>query len=165
MSSIAAEAGLTKPVVYAHFGDRAGLVAAIARRTTDDLMARLAEPFAEPRPLEETIRLTVGAFVDFAAREPALFSFLLHPSGSRTPNADVRVLIETVAEPIEALARAPLAAFGVSPVDTSLRVRAVIGLAYTVVDWWLAQGLDALEPDALTDRLTSLVWATFATPG
>src|SRR5437870_2004883 len=38
MDALAAEAGITKPILYRHFGDRAGLVKAIAERFADSLM-------------------------------------------------------------------------------------------------------------------------------
>ena len=39
MADIAAEAGISKPVLYHHFGDKAGLAAAIADRFLAELEA------------------------------------------------------------------------------------------------------------------------------
>src|SRR5688572_6960411 len=41
MDQLAAAAGITKPILYRHFGDRAGLVAAIAKRFADSLLQDL----------------------------------------------------------------------------------------------------------------------------
>ena len=38
MNAIAAEAGITKPILYRHFGDKGGLYAALAKRHTDALL-------------------------------------------------------------------------------------------------------------------------------
>jgi AcrR family transcriptional regulator len=35
MNAIAAEAGITKPILYRHFGDKGGLYAALAKRRAD----------------------------------------------------------------------------------------------------------------------------------
>lgn len=41
MNAIAAEAGITKPILYRHFGDKGGLYRALATRHTDGLLAAL----------------------------------------------------------------------------------------------------------------------------
>ena len=40
MNAIAAEAGITKPILYRHFGDKSGLYRALAKRHTDALLRR-----------------------------------------------------------------------------------------------------------------------------
>jgi AcrR family transcriptional regulator len=147
MAAIAAEAGLSKPVVYAHFGDRAGLAAAIAGSVAggDDL--------------EPAIRATLATFVDFSEREPELFSFLLHPGGSHAPDAELHSLIETFAAYLEPPATTGLEPLGVPAAEVSLRVRAVLGLAYTTVDWWRREGRDEFTAHGIVERLTSLVMA------
>src|SRR4029450_7094161 len=39
MDELAAEAGITKPILYSHFGDKAGLVTALAERVAGQLNA------------------------------------------------------------------------------------------------------------------------------
>src|SRR5437870_1050650 len=55
MDQIAAEAGVAKPILYRHFGDRGGLVLAVAVRfmaeLRTDLRAALALPAADPRTI------------------------------------------------------------------------------------------------------------------
>ena len=46
MNLIAAEAGITKPILYRHFGDKGGLYRALAARYTEDLLARLRAALA-----------------------------------------------------------------------------------------------------------------------
>ena len=43
MDQLAGEAGITKPILYSHFGDRAGLAEALAERTSDMLIPTLSE--------------------------------------------------------------------------------------------------------------------------
>lgn len=162
MERIAAEAGLSKPVVYAHFGDRAGLAAALAHHTADELALRIAETMAAAGGFEATVRSTVAVFVDFADRERELFSFLLHPGGSRSPDAELHTLIETFAGYLDPLALAELEPRGRTPADVQLRVRAVLGLAYTTVDWWLREGRDDFTAHGLVEHLTAMVMAIFA---
>ncbi len=50
MNAIAAEAGITKPILYRHFGDKGGLYRALAKRHTDALLAQSAGRAGRPRP-------------------------------------------------------------------------------------------------------------------
>ena len=49
MNAIAAEAGITKPILYRHFGDKGGLYRALAKRHTDALLASLRAALDAPR--------------------------------------------------------------------------------------------------------------------
>lgn len=49
MNAIAAEAGITKPILYRHFGDKSGLYAALAKRHTDALLNSSGRPSTPPR--------------------------------------------------------------------------------------------------------------------
>lgn len=65
LSSLAAAAGVTKPIAYEHFGTRDGLLMALYRhydsRQTEIVRAALSR---DGRTLEETARILSSAFVD-----------------------------------------------------------------------------------------------------
>jgi AcrR family transcriptional regulator len=164
MARIAAEAGVTKPVVYAHFGDRAGLATALARHTADDLVLRVSGSLDGSMGLEETVRSTLATFVDFADREPELFAFLLNAGGSRAADAEIHSLIETFAAYMEPTANLELGMTGMPPAEVQLRVRAILGLAYTTVAWWQREGRDEFTAHGIVERITSLVMAIFNAP-
>jgi AcrR family transcriptional regulator len=164
MARIAAEAGVTKPVVYAHFGDRAGLATALARHTADDLVLRVSGSLDGSMGLEETVRSTLATFVDFADREPELFAFLLNAGGSRAADAEIHSLIETFAAYMEPAANLELGLAGMPPAEVQLRVRAILGLAYTTVAWWQREGRDEFTAHGIVERTTSLVMAIFDAP-
>lgn len=77
MNEIAAEAGITKPVLYQEFSSKAGLSNALGERYLTDLGTTLERLFAEAPDAAAAVRAGVGVFVKFAAREPELFRFLL----------------------------------------------------------------------------------------
>lgn len=163
MGAIAAEAGVTKPVLYAHFGDKAGLSAAIARHVVDELVDRIIGTLVEGSDLRSTIEASMEAFVGFVEDDPALFSFLLFPSGGRSLDENLRALIETLAGGIEAIVE-PEPGSGVSP-PVALRIRALLGLAYTSVEWWIRGGREAMGRDELVQTLTGLALGVLADTG
>ena len=52
MDEIAAEAGITKPILYSHFGDKAGLVTARAERVATQLNETILRELATPASSE-----------------------------------------------------------------------------------------------------------------
>lgn len=175
MEAIASEAGVTKPVVYAHFGDKAGLSAAIARRVARELIDQVTAGLAAATRLgsrdpRDAIPVTVEAFVSFVEADPELFSYLLYPSLGRSPGEDLRSLIENIATPMEPFfseaAGEPETIIDLDvgdevPAEVALRIRAALGLAYTSVDWWIRGGRDRMSRDELVSTVTSLVLTMF----
>src|SRR5689334_18692300 len=77
MADIAAEAGISKPVLYTHFGDKAGLAAAVADWYLGDLGETLERVFANVDDPRAAVRDAIDVFAQFAEREPALYRFLV----------------------------------------------------------------------------------------
>src|SRR6185503_13694774 len=63
MAAIAAEAGVTKPIVYRHFGDKAGLYRALAERHTDELLASIRTALTSPAGLRARAEGAVDAYL------------------------------------------------------------------------------------------------------
>ena len=63
MNVIAAEAGITKPILYRHFGDKGGLYRALAARHIEELLARLRAALLTRGGLEARTRATVDAYL------------------------------------------------------------------------------------------------------
>src|SRR5438309_8123498 len=63
MNLIAAEAGITKPILYRHFGDKGGLYRALADRHIDRLLARLRAALTTRGGLTARTRATVDAYL------------------------------------------------------------------------------------------------------
>ena len=71
LDQVAARAGVTKPVIYRHFADRAGLVQAMGERATNRLMGRLMPAvYADTEPLGDRIRTSIAILVRFLDESP-----------------------------------------------------------------------------------------------
>ena len=79
MDEIASEAGITKPVLYRHFGDKDGLYQALTERYVDELKTALkpATRAGEPR---DRLAAAIDAYLAYVEREPERYRFLLHAS-------------------------------------------------------------------------------------
>ena len=93
MEGLAKEAGVTKPVLYAHFGDKAGLTRALADRFTSDLGTRLLEVLAEQRDEQAMLRAAIESFMSMVEAEPQVYQFMLqHGLGGEPSIAPARGL-------------------------------------------------------------------------
>src|ERR1700750_1777973 len=63
VAEIAAAAGITKPVLYRHFTDRADLQRAVGREAAALLMGRIAPTLAAKGDLRSVVRAIIDAFL------------------------------------------------------------------------------------------------------
>ena len=108
LREVARRAGVSHNAAYRHFDDRAALLAEVSGRAMADLeramterieAARIDDPVARA---VERLRETGRAYVDFAIREPGLFTVAFTaPAGPHEPQADGHdVLGEGVSTPL-----------------------------------------------------------------
>jgi AcrR family transcriptional regulator len=75
-------AGIKAPTLYHHFGDKSGLERALIQRGMADFMQRKREPAASAEPLEQ-LRFGWDVALDFALKNPALYSLIAQHAGSQ----------------------------------------------------------------------------------
>src|SRR5690242_4275847 len=88
MNVIAAEAGITKPILYRHFSDKGGLYRALADRHIELLLERLRAALLTRGGLRARTRATVEAYLASIEEQPQVYRFLLQRAAVEEP--DVR---------------------------------------------------------------------------
>jgi AcrR family transcriptional regulator len=155
MDEVAAEAGITKPVLYRHFGDKDGLYEALAQRYADELTREL-EPAAEVSEARPRLAASIGAYLSYVDREPERYRFLL-ATGERAGTAHVlaefrrRDVARCAFAAAENLRRA-----GLDPEVGELWAHHVSGTVRTAGVWWLETR--SLPKEQLVEYLTGLLW-------
>ncbi|MFD7551889.1 TetR family transcriptional regulator [Streptomyces sp. NPDC059578] len=170
MNAIAAEAGITKPILYRHFGDKSGLYAALAQRHTDALLSSLRSALDAPAERRERVEATLDTYLAAIEARPQVYRFLMHPAEGGAP-ADgafdagqhsaplLRHLGEELARVIEE--RLDLGPDG----DRLARVwgHGIIGMMHAAGDWWL--GERPCSRAELVRSLADLLWGRLAAAG
>jgi AcrR family transcriptional regulator len=146
LDAMAAGAGVTKPILYRHIGDKAALVDAIAERLVDRInsaVAATAEPADDP---PTAWRRFLEAYLGVVDRDPQLFLFA---SAAAAPDPGHRLLrlADRSAQPMAAQ-------LGGGPAALT-RAYAVIGMLHVVTLWWLRDR--ALTRDALIGHLLAVL--------
>ncbi|RJL20800.1 TetR family transcriptional regulator [Bailinhaonella thermotolerans] len=138
MAAIAAEAGITKPILYRHFGDKGGLFQALADRHIRALVDSVREEFRRPGVgLRQRARGTIGAYFDAVSANLNLYRFLVH----RVTAEDSRMQrhVGSVARGVGEELAGVLLSTGVITDQVRAQVlgHAYVGMVQAAGDWWL----------------------------
>ncbi|GGW44251.1 TetR family transcriptional regulator [Streptomyces lucensis JCM 4490] len=170
MNAIAAEAGITKPILYRHFGDKGGLYAALAKRHTDALLDSLRAALDAPADRRERVESTLDTYLAAIEARPQVYRFLMHPAeggGGADQGFDVgkhsapllRRMGEELAQVIEE--RVDLGPGG----QQLARAwgHGIVGMMHAAGDWWL--GERPCSRAELVRFLADLLWGRLAAAG
>ncbi len=159
MEQLAKAGGVTKPILYRHFGDREGLIGAIAERFATDLLTSVTTPLAvEPSAdARELLRATVDSYVAFIEREPNLYRFMVqHPPERRRLGPGERP--HRPDRPTGRLGgrRAAPRRRGRDSGAAVPWAYGIVGLVHQAGDWWVDDR--TMSRETLVDYLVALLW-------
>lgn len=161
VADIAAQAGITKPVLYRHFDDRADLHRAVGLEAAALLMARITPELQQDREPREHIRGVIDAFLGGVEAEPQLWRFVVHNPGEHTPGAEVVDDVrQTIASLLSILLGERLRAANLDSGGAEAWALGLVGMVQSTGDWWLERR--TMSRAAVTDYLTTLVWGGVA---
>ena len=157
MEVIAREAGVTKPVLYAHFGDKAGLTRALADRFTSDLGARLLEVLTEQRDEQAMLRAAIESFMSMVEAEPQVYQFMLqHGLGGEASVSHQRQVFNQLGGQVSRMIELGLRQLGQPARSARPWAYAILGAMLSTADWWLRD--PRMTREDLVDDLTNLFW-------
>ncbi|MBT2368204.1 TetR/AcrR family transcriptional regulator [Streptomyces sp. ISL-10] len=146
MNAIAAEAGITKPILYRHFGDKGGLYRALAKRHTDALLRALQVAVDADVDRRERVAGTLDTYLAAIEARPQVYRFLMHPAEDSQPSEQgfdvgrhsaplLRRLGEELGKVIAD--RVDLGPGG----ELLARVwgHGIVGMMHAAGDWWLGE--------------------------
>lgn len=163
VEAVAADAGISKPLVYSYFGSKDGLYAACVREATRVLLAELERTTATgtvglPRAL-----LTLDGMFHALAERRWLWRLVFDPGAPREGDvAAARAAYETRIEAIgrEGVAAVLAAAGHTDPDDVAATRAAWEAIFRALVTWWVEHPDET--PEAMTRRCVRLFAAVFA---
>lgn len=156
MNDLAEAAGVTKPVLYQHFGSKRELYLELLEEVGTQLRESIGKATSEAATPREQVERGFTAYFRFVADRQAAFQ-ILFGGGSRRDEefaAHVHRVEEMVADAIAALIDVP----GLTADDRRLLAHGIVGLAEGTSRLWLRDGLVG-DSDALAARVADLAWA------
>jgi AcrR family transcriptional regulator len=160
MAQVARVAGVSKPVLYRYFADKAQLWRAVGERIAAgvvDAVTPAIERVREERPL---IAATIDAYLAAIESNPRLYRYLMaHPSDGMT--AVVSASSRTTASALARVIGDRLRALGLDAGPAEPWAYGMVAMAQAVGDWWMAHERP-MSRAALTEYLTTLLWEGIA---
>ena len=156
VEEIALRAGVSKPVVYEHFGGKEGLYAVVVDREVQRLLERFSSALSgdSPKVLLEQACLVLMTYVDDSADG---FRILVKESPVGTERSGgFATIMSDVASQVEHILVREFAARGLDASLAPLYSQALVGMVALTGQWWQ----DHSEPgrDEVAAHLVNLAW-------
>ena len=135
MDAIAAEAGISKPMVYNYFGSKEGIYLAYLARAGRDLLNRMLEADVPDGNLEQRLEAGAGAFFGFVGQNHDGWRVLREEMVSQREAVGGQV--SSMRTAIHALLSEVLLEEGGDPRVVDAYAHALTGAGESLADWWL----------------------------
>jgi AcrR family transcriptional regulator len=156
VEEIAARAGVSKPVVYEHFGGKEGIYAVIVDREVQALTAALTGALAEGGHPKVMVERTALALLGYIETSENGFRILVRDSPVAQATGTFSSLIGDVAAQVEHILAAQFKHNGLDPKVAPLYAQMLVGMVALTGQYWL----DARSPKKadVAAHLVNLAW-------
>ena len=157
VEEIAHRAGVSKPVVYEHFGGKEGIYAVVVDREMQALLSgmtdALTEDSAHPRLLLERAACSL---LDYIEGSTDGFRILIRDSPVATATGTFSSLLNDIASQVEHILGVQFTKSGYDAKLAALYAQSLVGMVALTGQWWL----DARKPkkDEVAAHLVNLAW-------
>jgi AcrR family transcriptional regulator len=159
MEAMAKEAGITKPILYRHFGDRAGLVTAVAERFADALSTELDAALLSNEGPRDVLVQTIDAYLAFVERDPSLYRFVVRGITADAADA-LGDFMDQVGRRVAVVMGEQLRAAGQDSGGAEPFAHGIVGMVHAAGDWWVERR--TMPRERLVEYLADLLWRGLA---
>lgn len=162
MEEIAAAAGISKPILYRHFGDKGGLCRALVDRYVAALLDDLRGALSTSHNPRARLEATIDTYLSFIERNEDAYRFLMQRVVVERPEAHAAIsdFVVQVAEEVAADMRSELGRFDISAEAAGPWAHGVVGMVQLAGDWWM-RTREQSRGDVVR-HLVALLWNGFA---
>ena len=162
MDAVAAEAGVTKPVLYRYFQDKSALVDALAERGSETLLDRLLPAIRAGCPALSRVRDAVGAYFAVIDEHPNLYWLLAREAKADSGGGpgSIQQNKEFIATALTAVLGDYLRAYGLDSGGAEPWAHGMTGLVQSTGEWWLQRR--SMSRATVVEYVTQIIWAAIA---
>jgi AcrR family transcriptional regulator len=156
VEEIAARAGVSKPVVYEHFGGKEGIYAVVVDREVRDLTGVLERSLAAGGHPKVIVERTALALLDYIERSEDGFRILVRDSPVAQATGTFSSLIGDIATQVQHLLEEQFRKNRLDPRPAPLYAQMLVGMIALTGQYWL----DARSPKQteVAAHLVNLAW-------
>ena len=155
IEEIASRAGVSKPIVYEHFGGKEGLYAVVVDREVRQLLSMMRSALTgdDPRTLLEQAAI---ALLDYIEHSSDGFRILVRDSPVGSASGSFVTIISDVASRVEYIVEEEFRQRGFDAEIAPLYAQMLVGMVGTTGQWWL----DVQQPGKreVAAHLVNLAW-------
>jgi AcrR family transcriptional regulator len=162
MDRVAAELGVTKPILYRHVGDRRVLARALAARFAEELTTELRRALTSDRPPRDLLVQAIDAYVSFVERDPNVYRFLVRRAAVDDPETGALLddFLRHISQEVAVVLGEQLRAVGADSGAAEPWAYGLVGMVQLAGDWWLERR--TMPRARLVEYLAALVWSGMA---
>jgi len=155
IEEIASRAGVSKPVVYEHFGGKEGLYAVVVDREMSELLDRLSRAIqtGHPRVLVERAALALLTYIE---EETDGFRVLTRDSPVAGSHGTFSSLLNDIASQVEHILAREFSTRGMQTKLAPMYAQMLVGMVALTGQWWLEERKPKREEVAA--HLVNLGW-------
>jgi AcrR family transcriptional regulator len=155
VEEIAAKAGVSKPVVYEHFGGKEGLYAVVVDREMSALLDGITSSLTNNR-YRPRVERVVLALLTYVEERTDGFRLLLRDSPASISSGTYSSLINDAVNQVASILAGDFTRRGLDPELAPLYAQALVGSVTMTAQWWV----DAREPskEVVAAHLVNMMW-------
>jgi AcrR family transcriptional regulator len=156
VEDVAAGAGVSKPVVYEHFGGKEGLYAVVVDREVERLLGTLTDSLGARGHPKVVVERTALALLDYIETNTDGFRILVRDSPVAQATGTFSSLIGDVATRVEGMVAEQFRLRRLDPATAPMYAQMLVGMIALTGQWWL----ESRTPDKATvaAHLVNLAW-------
>jgi len=156
IEEVAHRAGVSKPVVYEHFGGKDRLYAVVVDREMRELLEHMTSALAGAEHPRELLERAALALLDYIQDSTDGFRILVRDSPVASKGGTFSSLLNDIARRVEHILGREFAARGYDTALAGLFSQALVGMVALTGQWWL----DVRSPgkDEVAAHLVNLAW-------
>jgi AcrR family transcriptional regulator len=155
IEEIATRAGVSKPIVYEHFGGKEGLYAVVVDREVRTLLSMMRASLTAGRP-RELLEQATFALLDYIDGSSDGFQILVRDSPLGSDSGSFGSIIGDIASRVEYILEAEFRDRGLDADYAPMYAQMLVGMVGTTGQWWL-NARKAAKSDVAA-HLVNLAW-------
>lgn len=137
IEEIATRAGVSKPLVYEHFGGKEGLYAVVVDREMEELLRRITTALGSASHPRTVLERAALALLDYIEASTDGFRILVRDSPVAHSTGGFASLISDAASQVEHILAAEFKSRGFATKHAPLYAQMLVGMVALTGQWWL----------------------------
>lgn len=156
VEEIAAKAGVSKPLVYEHFGGKEGLYAVVIDREIAALLGGITKALEEGGGARMLLERATLSLLDYIEAHTDGFRILVRDSPTGQSTGTLSSVLGDVAAQVEHLLAAEFKARHLDPKSASIHAQMLVGMLALTGQWWLDRR--RFKKQQVAAHLVNLAW-------